>query len=171
MADTDSQADFWTGALTRTRFRRFTPAELQEQAILYFNWCNDNPLYETDLRTADGCVVETPVAKVRAFTKRGFQLWLGMSRNNWTDYANDPDYADIIDLIENVIYTQKFENAAAGLLNSTIIARDLNLSESVDHKSTDGSMTPQTRLTFNVDKLSDKAMEELLNATDDKFDK
>lgn len=162
MTAIEQQSDFWSDALARTRFRKYLPMELAEQAALYFKWCNENPLYETDIRSVDGCVVETPIAKVRAFTKRGFMLWLGMTESNYRQYAADPAYADVIHIIENIIHTQKFENAAAGLLNSNFIARDLNLAESVDHKSSDGSMSPKSNIDW--DSLPPDMIETLLNA-------
>ena len=130
----------WTGSL-----RTYTPVELVEASLAYFDWCADNPLYETDLRTADGIVVETPVAKMRAFTKSGLCVWLGISPSTLSTWVQDPDYKGAVEWINNIIYTQKLEGAAAGLLNANIIARDLGLSDSakVDHTSSDGSMTPQ----------------------------
>ncbi|MNG35865.1 hypothetical protein D3C84_1227110 [compost metagenome] len=50
----------------------------------------------------------------------------------------------------------KFENAVAGLMNPTLIARDIGLVEksSVDLTSGDGTMSPQ-QLTFNIIKPKD----------------
>ena len=39
------------------------------------------------------------------------------------------DYSLIITRIREIIYRQKFEGAAAGFLNSSIIARDLGLQD------------------------------------------
>jgi hypothetical protein len=42
------------------------------------------------------------------------------------------DFSQIIARIENVIYSQKFTAAAAGLLNANIIARELGLADKQD---------------------------------------
>lgn len=169
--DDHQQADFWSRALGgRTTIRRFTPYELLFAAAEYFTWCNDNPLYSTDIRTAEGCVVTTPVAKMRVFTLRAMLLFIGLSQKAWAHYTTDPTYEDAVQTIKDIIYTQKYEGGASGLLNSTIIARDLGLSEAVDHKSSDGSMTPRSVVTIDATKLSDAAMAELLRATDENAD-
>lgn len=165
--DAWSQKDFWTKPLLERRvFRRYAPEELALKAAEYFEWCNNNPLLELDIRTADGIVCETPVPKVRAFTIRGFLLFVGLTRSNWYDYCGDSEYADICESINDIIHTQKFENAAAGLLNPNLIARDLGIADSVDHKSSDGSMSPKSAITIDATKLSDNTIAELLNATD-----
>ena len=55
----------------------------------------------------------------------------------------------VIDDIEKIIYRQKFEGAAAGLLNANIIARDLGLrdKQDVDHTSNGESLS----ITVNID--------------------
>jgi len=43
--------------------------------------------------------------------------------------AKGEGWAEAVELVEQAIYNQKFEYAAAGLMNATIIARDLGLAE------------------------------------------
>lgn len=96
----------------------------------YFQWATDHPLKEEQLFHHKGAIVRGDKDKVRAFTKRGLCAHLGMSDHRLALYANRGDeWADAVAWVEDVIYTQKFENAAAGLLNASIIGRDLGLSE------------------------------------------
>jgi hypothetical protein len=58
----------------------------------YFCWVEDNPLHEVQLVTFKGAASEYPVAKMRAMTKRGLCLYLGIQRSTWNDWRKDrPD--------------------------------------------------------------------------------
>lgn len=129
----------------------YTPTELVEGAIKYFDWCHNNPLYEMDIRsTKDDGIVETPVAKMRAFTNQGLATFLGISLRRLNAYKANPEYEEAADYIDQVMYAQKFEGAAAGLLNPTVITRDLGLADNVkqQHTSPDGSMTPKASVNW-----------------------
>lgn len=107
-----------------------SPDLLWDAACEYFEWCDDNPLIEVDFRGKDIERVEIP--KMRAYTLQGLCLYLGCSRSSLYDLERSKDFSDIITRIRDVIYTQKFEGAAAGILNSNIIARDLGIGERLD---------------------------------------
>jgi hypothetical protein len=68
---------------------------------------------------------------MRAFTWDGLELYLGVEslREYKTTYK---DFSQVITYIGKIISTQKFEGAAAGLLNPNIIARDLGLRDNSD---------------------------------------
>ena len=40
-----------------------------------------------------------------------------------------PGYGEVLDWIEEVIYTQKFEGAAGNMMNANFLARDLGLAD------------------------------------------
>ena len=69
-------------------------------------------------------------------TIRAMCFFIGLSRQGWQEYSEKPDFSDIVKEIEDVIYSQKFEGAAADLLNSNIIARELGLSDKVQNEHT-----------------------------------
>jgi hypothetical protein len=120
----------------RNRFIE-TPEQLLNGAEEYFTWCQENPIYTTEIVNAKQGVqlVEKPLR--RPFQKEGFALFLGLSA--WRVVAElknvNDDFMQIITRIEKIIYTQKFEGATVGQFNTNIIARDLGLSENIDHKS------------------------------------
>lgn len=109
--------------------KQWTADELYLTAIEYFNWSHNNPLYE--LRPfaykGDSWVEEVP--KARAFTERGLCTFLGISLKEWQEMSKADHLAPITSWAEQVIHQQKFELAAADLLNAGFIARDLGLSD------------------------------------------
>jgi hypothetical protein len=121
--------EFWKRRTKHGSDKLFTKPELLwEAAQEYFQWCFDNPLIEIDFVGKDATQVQKP--KIRAFTWSGLELYLDI--DSLREYKSNPDYKEfshIITRIEKIMYTQKFEGAAAGLLNPNIIARDLRLND------------------------------------------
>lgn len=106
-----------------------TPDDLWSAACEYFQWVEENPLYEDRLVTFQGVATHEPVAKMRAMTIAGLCLFLDISRQGWFEYCAKPDFSDVTKTIDDVIRSQKFAGAAADLLNANIIARDLGLAD------------------------------------------
>ena len=73
---------------------------------------------------------------MRAMTISGLCLFLDIDRSTWTAWKTDNDFSSIVARVEEVIYSQKFAGAAADLLNSNIIARDLGLTDKVQQENT-----------------------------------
>lgn len=114
-------------------------------ATEYFEWCEDNPLYETKAFAFQGIVTTEELPKMRAMTVMGLCLFLDISQETLSDYGKREDFIGVVSNIKDIIRDQKFAGAAADLLNANIIARDLGLRDKsdVDHSSADGSMTPK----------------------------
>lgn len=115
------------------------PQKMWEAACEYFQWCQDNPLYETDFRGKDNDEIVIP--KMRAMTMHGLCLFLHVNTVYFNDFESrlrkkDDErargFAEVITRIRETIYMQKFEGAAAGFLNPNIIARDLGLKDNQD---------------------------------------
>ena len=105
----------------------------------YFEWVVQNPLHEGKVTAYEGAVQITPLAKMRAMTLGGLCIFLGISRDTWNEWRNTrSDLSQVIGDVEEIIREQKFTGAAAGLLNSNIIARDLGLAEKQEHTGKDG---------------------------------
>ncbi len=121
------------------------PEELLKAAVDYFEWAEAHPLKEDQIFQYKGEIVRAKKSKVRVFTKAGLATHLGIPVKRLDQYKDRSDerWAEVIELIEQVIYQQKFENAAASLLNASIIARDLGLADKTenDMTSSDGSMS------------------------------
>lgn len=144
--------------------RRFeTPEALWRVACEYFEWNRTHPLKEHKVFHTDGRITGTYVYKARAMTLTALCIYLGISRTcYYNKYKKRSEFAEVIERIEEVILTQKFEMAAADLLNASFIARDLNMREGVDLSSGDGSMSPKAAI--DASKLSDAALREILAA-------
>lgn len=95
------------------------------------------------------------VPKMRPFTLTGLCLYLDCNSAYFRQFKAElvgkedkasKDFSTIITRIEEIIYTQKFEGAAAGFLNPNIIARDLGLSDrkEVDHTTQGESLNQST---------------------------
>lgn len=121
-----------------------TPSEMWERCCLYFDYAKENPLIENKIFQFQGSIVEGQVQKPRAMTIKALCVHLGCSKDTWENYRKREGYSEVCELVDSIIYTQKFELAAADLLNAGLIGRDLGLTDKtvVDHQSTDGSMTP-----------------------------
>lgn len=114
-----------------------TPDDMWKAACKYFEWCDNNPLYEGKHMTDkyEG-LVEVSAPRMRPYTEKGMCIHMGISLNYFRNFEennkdNDKlaDYMAVIAHIKNVIFTQKLEGAAAGLLQHNIIAMELGLAQ------------------------------------------
>jgi len=135
MGDKRIGNQFWKLRSKHGRDRLFaTPELLWDAACEYFQWCADNPLYETKVFMYQGEIVTTEVPKMRAMTLSQLCFYLHCNdaylRNFKLQLPKDEkDFNAVIREIETIIYNQKFQGASADLLNANIIARDLGLSD------------------------------------------
>lgn len=107
------------------------PFTLMEACQEYFEWNAANPITSEKVSfDKDGDVVRAKIEIPRAMTIGGLALFLGVVSETWYDWRkNRPDLKPVIAWAEEIIRKQKFEAAAAGLLNANIIARDLGLAD------------------------------------------
>ncbi|MFL0105622.1 terminase small subunit [Tenacibaculum maritimum] len=83
--------------------------------------------------------------KMRPYTLSGLCLYLDCNQAYFNQFESklkkiseeyktkeDKDFSKVITRVREIIYTQKFEGAATGLLNPNIIARDLGLADKKD---------------------------------------
>jgi hypothetical protein len=139
------------------RSRTFeTPEDLREACLEYLAWADANPLQEEKHFCSAGQIMTAYLNKPRAVTIVGLCIFLEIHRHTWQNYRKSEEFDLVCDEIEDRMKQYKFENAVAGLMNPTLIARDIGLVEksSVDLTSGDGTMSPQ-QLTFNIIKPKD----------------
>lgn len=122
---------FWEARSSHGRNPIFkSPDELWVSCQEYFQWVEDNPLWEDKSFTYQGKVIPNMVAKMRAMTIGGLCIFLDICEKTWANYREDKDFLQVITRVESIIKNQKFTGAAADLLNPNIIARDLGLRDS-----------------------------------------
>lgn len=127
-----------------------SPDLLWEAACEYFESVISSPLKEQQAFAYQGDVYKDTVEKMRPFTMIGLTLYIGCSSSylrafkstiNAKDESKrtdeDEKFLTVISNIEDVVYNQKFEGAAAGFLNANIISRDLGLAEKTEHSIED----------------------------------
>jgi hypothetical protein len=130
---------FWKARSSHGRSPIFAgPAELWEACCEYFEWSESNPLWEDKLVTFQGAATHEPVAKMRAMTLEGLYIFLDITRQTWNDYRTREGFPTVVTRVEEIIRTQKFQGAAADLLNPNIIARDLGLADKSELTGKDG---------------------------------
>jgi hypothetical protein len=116
---------FWEVRSKHGRDKIFaTPALMWEAAVEYFEWCIQNPI--NDPRSFGG------KANIqRPFTLQGLTAYLGVNTVYFNHFEKDcsEDFSKVINDIKEAIYRQKYENAAIGVYNQNIIARDLGLTD------------------------------------------
>ncbi len=139
---------YWKLAHNWKRPKLYKPNELLDKANEYAQWCENNPLYEMKVF---GTGVRMKVPKMRAMTIQGFCLFANMTTQTFYEYEKDEAYHDIITHVKGIFFSQKFEGAAADLLNPNIIARELGL---VDKSNTEhsGSITWKEEKTYEGEK-------------------
>lgn len=126
--------------LTRKPPIYLTASDFLAGVAAYFKWCEDHPLLEEKVFMYKGAIVRTDESKMRPFTKKGLASFLGMPESRLASYKKrGDDWQDAMEIVEQTIFTQKFEGAAAGLLNATIISRDLGLAEKTEISGSEGA--------------------------------
>lgn len=124
---------FWRVRSTHGKAPIFkTPDDLWNACAEYFDWVEEHPLWESKAFAYQGAVTVTELPKMRAMTISGLCIFLDIARRTWDDYRAREDYMPVVTRVEEIISAQKFEGAAADLLNANIIARDLGLRDKQD---------------------------------------
>ncbi|KGM44480.1 hypothetical protein JY97_00630 [Alkalispirochaeta odontotermitis] len=144
---------FWKARSSHGRKPIFSNAEqLWESCQEYFEWVEANPLYESKAFNTKEGIVQEPLAKMRAMTIGGLCIFLDINQSTWFDYAKNDDFSHVTTRVEEIIRDQKFQGAAADLLNPNIIARDLGLANKQEHTGAGGGPI-KTEDVSGVDKL------------------
>ncbi len=163
---------FWKLRSKHGRDKLFkSPELLWEAACEYFEWAEKNTLKETKAFAYQGVISTKQLPKMRAMTLSQLCFYLGCSESYFRSFKStlkekDKDFLTVINEIETVIYNQKFQGAAAGLLDSNIIARDLGLrdNQDIDIKSDGKSIAPTVIAQSEEQK---KRIDDLLKNFDD----
>lgn len=114
------------------------PEKLWDACQQYFKWVADNPLQAAELVKFQGKYKTANLPKMRAMTIGGLCLFVGICQKTWQNYRERVDLLPITTRVDEIIRQQKFEGAAAELLNANIIARDLGLSDKKELFGKDG---------------------------------
>ena len=131
---------FWQQRSSAGPKPRFTdPEMLWSCCCEYFEWVQSTPLSEEKAFSGKDGIQYAHLNRMRAMTIAGLCLFLDIEDKTWRLWRDTrPDLLPVITRAEAVIRTQKFEGAAADLLNANIIARDLGLADRSELTGKDG---------------------------------
>lgn len=111
--------------------RLYQPAQLIDKFEEYTKWVKANPLHRHTLIQKTGKCEEVPVG--RPLSLKAFCLFARMSTTLLAAYSKLPEFSEVIDYIKTSVYVDKYEGAAVGLYSSSIMIRDLGLSDTLVH--------------------------------------
>lgn len=115
-----------------------TPTEMWDRCCAYFDYVKSNPLHEEKVFQFQGAPVHAEVTKPRAMTIAALCVHLGCNKSTWEEYRKREGFDAVCSVVDDIIYTQKFELAAADLLNAGFIAKELGMREKIEQT---GSVT------------------------------
>lgn len=124
--------NFWTTRSKHGRDKIFKTADqLWEAACEYFDHVDQNPFLIEKKTTNSKEETTQEEYRKKPYTLMGLCLYCGANSEYWREFRRtaSKDFSSVIKQIEEIIYTQKFAGASAGLFNANIIARDLGLSD------------------------------------------
>ena len=136
---------FWKQRVSHGRDLLFSsPDILWDGCKEYFEATDRRKWFKTDYRGKDAVQVDIPTDT--PYTITGLCLFLDIGVKTWRLYRDREDFIPVVTRVEQIIYTQKFEGAAVGAFNPSIIARDLGLDK---EEKEEGDKETQ-ELTINV---------------------
>lgn len=115
------------GTMIQKRRTLYTPEQLYEMAVKYFTWAEDNAIKAAETASFQGDVSESPVHKVRVFTINGLALFLCVRQTTLMKWRATEEYDEVMEFIDNVIYEQKFQLAANGIVNASFIGKEMGI--------------------------------------------
>lgn len=107
-----------------------TPKELWASVHPYFDHQDENPIISTEITSTSKGSFLKEIHHKKPYTWQGLYVFLGVP--NLDHYKEKDEFSAILTHIGNIIYSQKFDGAAAGVFNANIIARDLGLRDNKD---------------------------------------
>lgn len=133
--------------------KKYTPTELWDKAIEYFEWCDNNPIMSVEQtkmpQRLDSSMMKTmKPAMIKAFLKQTIDMPLqrAYSIEGFTNFANisyqtflnyesddynkdDKTYFEVCTRMRKIIDDQHFTGGMAGTFNSNIVTRKLGLAD------------------------------------------
>lgn len=161
--------------IMKTRPREYLfPDDFLAEAIKYFTWNDENPLLEEKVFQYKGAIVRADQNKVRPYTLKGLSTFLNMPVSRVDSYRHKgTDWQSAVEMVEQIIHTQKFENAASNLLNASFIAKDLGMADRQELSGPNGGaiqtqeVSPRERILSKLAGLAARTGEDADTGGDD----
>lgn len=119
--------------------RKYTPEEVFDFAVRYFSWAESEAIKAIETAAFQGVVSESLVHKPRVFTLTGLALFMGVNINRFASWRTEAGYSDVMEFIDSVICEQKYQLGVAGIINSTIVGKELGIDKPQEIKISNNS--------------------------------
>lgn len=139
------------------------PGILWKYACEYFSRIDERPFLKQDfIRGGELAGSKVELETLRPYSWSGLGAYLfekgiisKLKDYKQNTYGNYDEFQPVVHAIDEIMFSQKFEGAAAGAFNASIIARDLGLAEKTINENTN------VEVPFDYSKLSAEALEEI----------
>jgi hypothetical protein len=121
---------FWRRNPRPTEEHNYSPSELWDKAMAYFDWCYHEDMVVIEFYGKDA--IECEVPKMRAPSIQGVRNFTGLTPTQLDELKNNPDYEAVIAMIYDVIFQYSIEGAESGQLNPNIVASKLGLAKKTE---------------------------------------
>lgn len=152
------------------------PAELEEEAYAYFDWCDRHPLYKSELVKHQGFAHEQDVTLGRPYSVDGLTVYLRVTPSYFRRRKqllaekiaakkatpSDEEMLATIERLETIIRTQQIEGAAVGIFKENIVSRINGLGENVNTQVTAGAAILNVTVRDNATEANLAKLEDLL---------
>lgn len=141
-----------------------SPEKLWELACSYFEEVDSRPFQKQDfIRGGESAGKIVTLANIRPYSWAGFETYLikhgiiyKLDRYKANTNGAYEEFRDVVSRIDRVMFDNKFEGAAVGAFNASIIARDLQLAE-----ITKSEVNANVKNEVDYSRLSDEALAEI----------
>ena len=112
-----------------TTANRYTPEQIFNLAVKYFEWAELNAIKSAESASFQGKTYQDEVTKPRIFTMSGLRLFCSFSKCAVDKWRKEPGFAEVMEFIDSVIFEQKFQLAANGIVNAGFIGKELGIEQ------------------------------------------
>lgn len=112
--------------------RKYSPSSLWNVWVEYAAWVNANPISIPKQSLFKGKVVNHSITKFRPYLKSEFLRFAKLNERTWRNYSELPEYEDIIQDIENIMYEQRLIGGYVEVFNTTITSQDLGMKTRIE---------------------------------------
>lgn len=130
--------NIWMQRSDMTTNQIFTdPEAMAEAFVRYTEHLENNPLQAHKIMVVGQEIKEKGEQKMIPITWAGFAVYCGAHRKFFYNFRTrcGAAFLDIIEMIDDVMFCQKFSGAAAGFFNANLISRELGLVDKHQNKN------------------------------------
>lgn len=137
--------NYWEFRNKHGRDFKYTPDELWNEGVKYFEWMKDRVWNKKDpIKSGENAGILIDVPTQTPMSIDSFCLFADISYDTFRNYeSKSEEYVDFFEIttrIRKIIESQQFEGATVGAFNPNIIARKLGLTDKTDITSNGNSI-------------------------------